>query len=80
MLDAIEKGRMWLNLAHVRRGWRRYRRLLDDIFRRTAPENAGFEASKWQSGILISSPSAQVYYHADLPGQLLWQIAGRKRV
>ena len=25
-------------------------------------------------------PGARVYYHADLPGQLLWQIAGRKRV
>jgi hypothetical protein len=33
-----------------------------------------------QAGILISSPDAQVYYHADLPGQGLIQIAGRKRV
>ena len=33
-----------------------------------------------QESILISSPDAQVYYHADLPGQSLVQIAGRKRV
>ena len=32
------------------------------------------------AGILISSPNAQVYYHADLPGQSLWQIRGTKRV
>ena len=40
----------------------------------------GFEAPVRQAGILISSPQAQVYYHADLPGQGLIQIAGRKRV
>jgi hypothetical protein len=33
-----------------------------------------------ECGILISSPRAQVYYHADLPGQLLLQVAGRKRL
>jgi len=30
--------------------------------------------------ILISSPKVQVYYHADVPGQTLWQVRGRKRV
>lgn len=80
VLDAIEKGRMWLNLRDVPSVDTRYRRLLDDIFAELRQRMPGFDASKWQSGILISSPSAQVYYHADLPGQLLWQIAGRKRV
>jgi hypothetical protein len=80
VLDAIEKGRMWLNLRDVPSVDARYRRLLDEIFAELRQRMPGFDASKWQSGILISSPSAQVYYHADLPGQLLWQIAGRKRV
>jgi len=30
--------------------------------------------------ILISSPNVQVYYHADVPGQTLWQVRGTKRV
>lgn len=80
VLDAIEKGRMWLNLRDVSGVDARYRRLLDDIFAELRQRMPDFDATKWQSGILISSPSAQVYYHADLPGQLLWQIAGRKRV
>lgn len=80
VLDAIEKGRMWLNLREVSSVDTRYRRLLDGIFAELHQRMPDFDASKWQSGILISSPSAQVYYHADLPGQLLWQIAGRKRV
>lgn len=80
VLNAIEKGRMWLNLRDVSGVDTRYRGLLDGIFTELQQRMPGFDASKWQSGILISSPSAQVYYHADLPGQLLWQIAGRKRV
>jgi hypothetical protein len=80
VLNAIAQGRLWLNLRNVSGVSAAHRDLLDEIFaelHRTVP---GFEANKWQSGILISSPGAQVYYHADLPGQLLWQIAGRKRL
>jgi hypothetical protein len=80
VLDAIAKGRMWLNLRDVSGVDARHRGLLDGIFAELHQKMPDFEANKWQSGILISSPGAQVYYHADLPGQLLWQIAGRKRV
>ena len=31
-------------------------------------------------GLLISSPNAKVHYHADVPGQSLWQLRGEKRV
>eukprot|EP00873_Tetraselmis_striata_P005794 jgi/Tetstr1/426058/TSEL_001613.t1 len=31
-------------------------------------------------GILISSPNARVYYHADVPGQGLLHIRGEKRI
>jgi hypothetical protein len=30
--------------------------------------------------ILVSSPKVQVYYHADAPGQTLWQVRGVKKV
>jgi hypothetical protein len=40
----------------------------------------GFKAKRKNCGILVSSPMAQVYYHVDLPGQLLFQIAGRKKL
>ena len=40
----------------------------------------GYDTYNRTSGILISSPNAQVYYHSDLPGQSLWQLHGRKRV
>ena len=80
VLDAIAAGRLWLNLRNVSGVHPDHGALLDTIFAELNAAMPGFPAKKWQSGILISSPSAQVYYHADLPGQLLWQIAGKKRV
>lgn len=80
VLDAIAAGRLWLNLRNVSGVAAAHGALLDSIFAELKAAMPGFPARAWQSGILISSPTAQVYYHADLPGQLLWQIAGRKRV
>ena len=80
VLDAIAAGRLWLNLRNVSGVFAEYGALLDDIFAELKGVLPEFAPRSWQSGILISSPTAQVYYHADLPGQLLWQIAGKKRV
>jgi hypothetical protein len=80
VLDAIAAGRLWLNLRNVSGVNGEHGALLDAIFAELKQAVPGFAPRAWQSGILVSSPTAQVYYHADLPGQLLWQIAGRKRV
>lgn len=80
VIDAIGRGRMWLNLRQVADVDSRYRRLMDDVFGEVSARVPGFHSPKQSPGILISSPEAQVYYHADLPGQCLWQIMGRKRV
>jgi hypothetical protein len=58
----------------------RFRKLIDRMFEEIAAKVPGFVVPNHQAGILVSSPDAQVYYHADLPGQGLIQIAGRKRV
>lgn len=80
VIDSIGQGRMWLNLRDVKSVDPRYGRLLEEIFAELAERIPGFHADTLGVGILISSPNAQVYYHADLPGQSLWQIAGRKKV
>ena len=80
VIEAIKQGRMWLNLRNVSGIDKRYRELLDVAFEEVRNNVPGYETYNRTSGILISSPNAQVYYHADLPGQSLWQIHGRKRV
>jgi hypothetical protein len=80
VIDVIAHGGFWLNLRNVSGVDTAYRTMLDGMFEEIAAKVPGFQAPKHQSGILISSPDAQVYYHADLPGQSLIQISGRKRV
>ena len=80
VIRAIEAGRMWLNLRNVDTIDARYRAVLDEMFAELAERVPGFEPATYTCGLLVSSPSAQVYYHADLPGQHLWQVIGRKRV
>jgi hypothetical protein len=80
VLDAIECGRLWLNL----RDGHALDLGLDAIMRGLFAE-AGALAPPVSSyghrlGVLVSSPGAQVYYHADLPGQGLLQLHGRKRI
>jgi hypothetical protein len=80
VIAAIQNGRMWLNLRNVSQVDTRYRDVLDQAFEEVRRNVPGYETYGRTSGILISSPNAQVYFHADLPGQSLWQIHGRKRV
>jgi len=80
VLEAIKRGRLWLNLRNVNQVDKRYAKLLDDLMDELAERMPGFKAKRKNCGILVSSPMAQVYYHVDLPGQLLFQIAGRKKL
>lgn len=80
VLAAIAKGRMWVNLRRVDAVDERYRALADRIFAAIADAVPGFETLSRTIGILVSSPNSRTHYHADLPGQALWQIRGRKRL
>ncbi len=80
VIRAISKGRMWINLRRVMEVDPRYDSLLKEIFAEFEARVPSLKTYKHNLGILVSSPGAQVYYHADIPGQALWQIAGRKRI
>jgi hypothetical protein len=80
VIEAIQQGRMWLNMRNLPQVSKPYGDLLADIFDEIGQRVPGYDTFNQTSGILISSPKAQVYYHCDLPGQSLWQIHGRKRV
>jgi hypothetical protein len=80
VIEAIAAGRIWINLLHVNEVDSRYGELLDTIFEEVMVRVPGYATFDRISGILISSPRAQVYYHFDGAGQSLWQIEGSKRV
>lgn len=80
LLRAVKNGRLWLNVTRVDRADARYRNLLDGLYESLAAQVPGFSPDASQGTLLISSPHALVYYHADGPASVLWHIRGRKRV
>lgn len=80
LLLAVRRGRLWLNVTRVDQADRRFRALITELYAQLAGQVPGFAPDLSQGTLLISSPGAQVYYHADGPASVLWHIRGRKRV
>lgn len=80
LLRAVRNGRLWLNITRVDRADDRYRVLIDQLYAQLATRVSGFSPVASQGTLLISSPHAIVYYHADGPASALWHIRGRKRI
>ncbi|MEQ8824915.1 MAG: hypothetical protein RIC14_11135 [Filomicrobium sp.] len=80
VIDAIRRGRMWLSMRALEEVDQRYRDVLTSMMEEFESEVEDFHTFKRTLGVLISSPQVRVFYHADVPGQSLWQISGRKRL
>ncbi|MBT2748641.1 MULTISPECIES: hypothetical protein [unclassified Lysobacter] len=80
VLDAIEHGRLWLNLRDGHDIDPSLRAAMMSLFAEAGALAPPVSSYDHRMGILVSSPNAQVYYHADLPGQGLLQLHGRKRI
>ena len=80
VIAAIASGSMWLNLRDVGRHSPAHGALIAAAYAELRGHLPGFDPQAVKMGILVSSPAARVHYHCDLPGQMLWQIHGRKRV
>jgi hypothetical protein len=80
VLEAVRNGHIWILLLHPQRSNPLYLDLLHQIFAEIAEKVPSFEPYLLNMAILISSPKVQVYYHCDIPGQMLWQIRGNKKV
>ncbi len=80
LLRAVYAGRLWLNITRITEVDPRYRAIVDALYEQVAAKVRGFRAKSSQATLLVSSPGALVYYHADGPASVLWHIRGRKRV
>ncbi|MGF1649728.1 MAG: cupin-like domain-containing protein [Hyphomicrobiaceae bacterium] len=79
-LEAIKSGHIWILMQNPDRLDDDFRAMLSDIYAELEQRVPGFKSFKQKLSLLISSPNVQVYYHADVPGQTLWQVRGQKRV
>ena len=80
LLDAVKSGKLWLNIINMTTNHATYRELVDSIYDELESKVRGFRTLHRSANLLISSPSAKVYYHADAPLNMLWHLRGEKRV
>lgn len=80
LIEAVRTGRIWINLKRAMNEHRAYRAVLTDMFHALARLNPGFAPGGVTGGILISSPNAFAFYHADTTETALWHVRGDKRL
>ena len=80
ILDAIQHGQFWLNVREIYRRQPEFTELVDQLYDEMARLDPDLEPEWRNATLLISSPTAYVNYHLDVPCNLLWHIRGVKRV
>ena len=78
--EATKAGRLWLNVRNMAQHHADFRKLIDDLYDEIQAKTPGFHAMERSANLLISSPRALVYYHLDIPCNMLWHMRGVKRV
>lgn len=79
LLEAVKNGRLWLNLRRVMEHHPEYEALVNDLYEEMESLAPGLPTYNRSANLLISSPTAIVYYHLDCPVNMLWHIRGEKR-
>lgn len=80
LLDAVRAGKLWLNIINMTDHHEHFDHLVDALYDELERKVPGFRTVFRSANLLVSSPNAQVYYHADAPLNMLWHLRGEKRV
>lgn len=80
LLNAVHEGRLWLTLRGLTQRQPELRDIINQLYDELEQRCPGFRATRRTGNLLISSPTAIVYYHMDVPQNILWHIRGKKRV
>jgi len=79
LIQAVKDGAIWVNLRKVTLIHDDYRALLESSMNDLTGQVPGFKVGQYKGGILISSETAKVPYHADQTTTLLWHVRGVKK-
>ncbi|MEA1941637.1 MAG: hypothetical protein U9P68_05270 [Pseudomonadota bacterium] len=79
LLDAVRLGKLWINLRHAMDMDAEYRPIFEKMLADMKKADPSFKPLLAEAGILISSPSAQVFLHSDVSETMLWHMRGVKR-
>ncbi len=80
LLEAIQAGRLWVNLRQAERGCADLWSAAMIEFDKIQARYPGMKAVTRAGQLIISSPAARVPYHFDAAGVVLFHLRGRKRL
>jgi hypothetical protein len=81
VLAAVRRGKIWLSVVHVEAAHPEYAELLDALYDQLEAQSGIRTVGGTRlANLLISSPTAEVFYHADAQPNVLWHIRGRKKL
>ncbi|WP_144857971.1 hypothetical protein [Marihabitans asiaticum] len=80
LLEVVERGRLWLNIVDVGTHDPTIADLTRGLYAEITDLAPGFAPTSVKATLLIASPTAQVYYHADNQPNALWHLRGSKRL
>ncbi len=80
LLEAIQTGRLWVNLRQAERGCPELWAAAMVEFGKIQATYPGMKAVTNAGQLIISSPAAKVPYHFDAAGVVLFHLRGRKRL
>jgi hypothetical protein len=79
LLEAVRRGKLWINLRHAMDMDAEYRPIFEAMLADMKKADPSFRPLVAEAGILISSPTAQVFLHSDVSETMLWHMRGVKR-
>lgn len=79
LLDVVKRGHLWVNVMRLMDHHKELRNLVDEVYDELESLTPGLQATHRTANLLISSPSAIVYYHVDCPLNILWHLRGEKK-
>jgi len=80
IMQALKKGRIWINAVNIDKYDRHYGKLIEDMYTKISANCPHIHNLRNAfNALLISSPGIQVYYHLDTDPNMLWHIRGVKK-
>jgi hypothetical protein len=80
LIKLVRRGQLWINCRKMIDHHPEYAEVVHGLYDEIERNKPGFQAEDRTANLLISSPTAWVPYHVDIPVNMLWHIRGSKRV
>jgi hypothetical protein len=79
LIETVRTGKLWINIRHAMDMDPEYQPIYESMMADMRNADPAFKPLVAEAGILLSSPTAQVFLHSDVSETMLWHMRGVKR-